>query len=110
MKIEQINNTTIIKDFNSDLPSLITNFNNQIDELIKKNTIIDISNYRYLTIKDFNTFFSIARNYKKAKKSLVLVVSDFDFDTISDKINLVPTLQEAHDIIEMEEIERDLGF
>jgi spore germination protein YaaH len=110
MTIENKGNTTIIKDFNANLPSLITNINIQIDELIKKNTIIDISNYRYLTIKDFNTSFSIARNYKKAKKSLVLVVSDFDFDKVSDKINLVPTLQEAHDIIEMEEIERDLGF
>jgi hypothetical protein len=110
MTKENIKNTTIIKDFNADLPSLVTNINNQIEELVKKNTIIDISNYRYLKIKDFDTFFSIARNYKKAKKSLVLVVSDFDFDKVSDKINLVPTLQEAHDIIEMEEIERDLGF
>lgn len=110
MIIENKENTTIIKDFSSDLPTLITNLNNQIDELVKQNTIIDISSYRYLSIKNFNTFFSMARNYKKAKKSLVFVVSDFDFDTISDKINLVPTLQEAHDIIEMEEIERDLGF
>ena len=27
-----------------------------------------------------------------------------------DEICVVPTLQEAHDIIEMEDIERDLGF
>jgi hypothetical protein len=27
-----------------------------------------------------------------------------------DEIVVVPTLQEAYDIIEMEEIERDLGF
>ena len=26
------------------------------------------------------------------------------------KLVVVPTLQEAHDIIEMDEIERDLGF
>lgn len=110
MKIDTINNTTIIKDSESDLPSLITNLNNQLVELIQQNTIIDISNYRYLTTKDFNTFFGISKAYKKAKKSLVIVVSDFDFDKVSDKINLVPTLQEAHDIIEMEEIERDLGF
>ncbi len=107
----KINKTTnIIKDSESDLPSLITNLNNQLDELILQNTIIDISTYRNLTTKDFNTFFGISKAYKKAKKSLVIVVSDFDFDTISDKINLVPTMQEAHDIIEMEEIERDLGF
>ena len=110
MTIQKTTSSTIIKDSESDLPSLITNLNNQIDELTQQNTIIDISNYRYLTSKDFNTFFGISKAYKKAKKSLVIIVSDFDFDKVSDKINLVPTMQEAHDIIEMEEIERDLGF
>ena len=31
-------------------------------------------------------------------------------DNIPDELVIVPTLQEAFDIIEMEEIERDLGF
>ena len=44
------------------------------------------------------------------KKSFVIIVSDFDFNKVSDKLTVVPTLQEAHDIIEMEEIERDLGL
>ncbi len=110
MKLDKNKTTTIIKYSESDLPSLITNLNNQIDELSQQNTIIDISNFRNLTSKDVITFFSISKAYKKAKKSLVIVVSDFDFDTISDKINLVPTMQEAQDIIEMEEIGRDLGF
>jgi hypothetical protein len=40
----------------------------------------------------------------------VLVIADFDFNKVSHKINIVPSVQEAHDIIEMEIIERDLGF
>ncbi|MEG1239581.1 MAG: ribonuclease Z, partial [Flavobacterium sp.] len=32
------------------------------------------------------------------------------FDEVSEEIIVVPTLQEGFDIIEMEEIERDLGF
>jgi hypothetical protein len=47
---------------------------------------------------------------KKAKKSFVIVASDLDFNSVSDKLTVVPSLLEAHDIIEMEEIERDLGF
>jgi hypothetical protein len=46
--------------------------------------------------------------FKKNKKSFVIVASNIDFNKVSDKITVVPTLQEAHDIIEMEEIERDL--
>ena len=33
-----------------------------------------------------------------------------DLDQMPDEIVVVPTLHEAYDIIEMEDIERDLGF
>ena len=33
-----------------------------------------------------------------------------DLDEMPDEIVVVPTLQEAFDVIEMEDIERDLGF
>jgi hypothetical protein len=48
--------------------------------------------------------------HKKGKKSFVLVVDNVDIDKLPLKMTVVPTLMEAHDIIEMEEIERDLGF
>ena len=41
---------------------------------------------------------------KKNKKSLVIVSSDLS----CDQVNVVPTLSEAYDVIELEEIERDL--
>jgi hypothetical protein len=40
----------------------------------------------------------------------VLVADNVNFNAVPKNIILVPTLLEAHDIIEMEEIERDLGF
>jgi hypothetical protein len=48
--------------------------------------------------------------HKESKKSFVLVTSDIDHNAVSHKLAVVRSLQEAHDIIEMEEIERDLGF
>jgi hypothetical protein len=38
------------------------------------------------------------------------VVSDIDYNAVPDTLTVVPSLLEANDIIEMEEIERDLGF
>ena len=35
---------------------------------------------------------------------------NIDYNAVSSNLIVVPTLLEAHDIIEMEEIERDLGF
>ena len=52
----------------------------------------------------------LSAQHKKSKKSFVIVVPDFDYNAIPEKLTVVPSLLEAHDIIEMEEIERDLGF
>lgn len=42
--------------------------------------------------------------------SRVLVVSREEMHRFSEHINVVPSLQEAYDIIDMERIERDLGI
>ncbi|MDH3323482.1 MAG: ribonuclease Z, partial [Flavobacteriaceae bacterium] len=42
--------------------------------------------------------------------SFVIVSDKVNLDGIPDEIIVVPTMQEAYDVIEMEEIERDLGF
>ena len=63
-----------------------------------------------MTVATIKSFMPLAKLHKKNKKSFVLVVSNFDFNDAPNKLTVVPTKLEAHDIIEMEEIERDLGF
>jgi len=75
-----------------------------------QNLIIDISSHKNLTSSALNTFLPLSNQQKKAKKSFVIVVNDFDFNIISSKLVVVPSKLEAADIIEMDEIERDLGF
>jgi hypothetical protein len=43
-------------------------------------------------------------------KSFVVVVGTMSVSQLPEDIATAPTLQEALDIIEMEEIERDLGY
>ena len=40
----------------------------------------------------------------------MIVAENIDFNDVPASLLVVPTLLEAHDMIEMEEIERDLGF
>ena len=62
---------------------------------------------------DINTLHSIKNNLTKFEASVsknkgtFVVVSKYSFD---ETLNIVPTLQEAQDFIEMEEIERQLEF
>jgi hypothetical protein len=72
--------------------------------------INDLSYHKDLTLKDIKLFSPLSNNIKKAKKSFVLVISDIDYNAVPDTLTVVPSLLEAKDIIEMEEIERDLGF
>jgi|TARA_B110000116_G_C16705088_1_gene521712 hypothetical protein len=76
-----------------------------LDEIL--NFIADLSDV------DINTLNSIKNNLTKfgisvsKNKGTFVLVSKYSFD---DTLNIVPTLQEAQDFIEMEEIERQLDF
>ena len=110
MTIQITENATILKDFDIKLEELILELNANQKNYKDSNIILDIANYHNLKPKDLNDFLSFAKVQNAKKKSFVIVISDFDFTKTSDKINIVPTIQEAFDVIEIEEIERDLGF
>jgi hypothetical protein len=110
MKVDQKGHTTTIKDTQGDLSSFISKVTSQLITFEKTNLIIDLLPYDSLKVADIKLFLSLSKQFNKAKKSFVIVVSDTDFNAIPENLTVVPSLLEAHDIIEMDEIERDLGF
>jgi hypothetical protein len=110
MHTTKSNNSLIFKDFGGDWNSFVTNLTNEFEVFKNENIIIDLKSFSGLKTKDLNVFHAVSKMQKLNKKSFVLVIADFDFNKVSHKINIVPSVQEAHDIIEMEIIERDLGF
>ena len=110
MKVDQKGHTTIIKDTQGDLVSFLMKVTHEHKTFEKCNLIIDISFYKNLSSKDIKIFVPLSKIHIKNKKSFVIVAHDTDFNSISNQLMVVPTTLEAHDIIEMEEIERDLGF
>lgn len=72
-----------------------------------KNFIADLKDVDLATIdKIKDKFITFDRSVSNKKGSFV-IVSQFSFN---DKLTIVPTLQEAYDYIEMEEIERQLNI
>jgi hypothetical protein len=110
MKVETKGHTTTIKDTQGDLVSFLMKLTHEYKSFENHNLIIDISIHKKLTIKELNSFLHLAKQHKKAKKSFVIVAEHIDFNKVSDKLVIVPSRLEAHDMIEMDEIERDLGF
>jgi len=110
MKVETKGHTTTIKDTQGNLMGFLMKVTHEFKTFEKHNVIVDISRHNNLTMKDVKSFSVLSANHKKNKKSFVIVANDIDFNDVPAKMTVVPTLLEAQDIIEMEEIERDLGF
>lgn len=105
-------NTIILEDTAANASEFLHQVVNQYAAVKDKNIIINLSKQADLAIKKLLPYLEISNNHRAAKKSFVLVVNGFDYDDDEnpEELIIVPTLQEAFDIIEMEEIERDLGF
>ena len=110
MKVSVKDKTTILKDTKIDVTAFISQLTSEINKFKTQNLIIDLSNYGAVEKEQVLLFKSLSKTHKAGKKSFVIVVSDADFNEFPDDFIVVPTLLEANDIIEMEEIERDLGF
>lgn len=74
------------------------------------NIVINLQKYKLLNLEELLSFLDISNHHRKNKKSFVLISDTINIDDVPDELNVVPTLQEAQDMIQMEEIERDLGF
>ncbi len=101
------NNTKVVVQENTVLETLITSLKTTA---IAQNIILVLNNA--VSISDINNalFMEIYTAYKTQKKSFIIVSETINFNETPETMVIVPSLQEAHDMVEMEEIERDLGF
>ena len=110
MKVEHKGHTTIVKDTIGNTEEFFFFFFHEYGSFKNSNLIIDLLHDKEINLSKIKLFSELSKRHIKQKKSFVLVADNIDFNSVPSKMTLVPTVLEAHDIIEMEEIERDLGF
>ena len=110
MLIKKKENYKLIYSDENSFSKFYSSFLKKEKEFDKENLIVQISNDINITKEDFLLFLSIAKQKKENSTSLVIVYKDINIDDFPEDFNIVPTLVEAEDIIEMEAIERELGF
>ncbi|MBP6074049.1 MAG: ribonuclease Z [Flavobacterium sp.] len=110
MKVDQKGHTTTIKDTQNNVEAFVGKIMNEYHVFQNQNLILDVSHNKTLTIADLVHFKELAKTHTKAKKSMIIVSDAIDFNKVPTYLNVVPSVLEAHDMIEMDEIERDLGF
>ena len=74
------------------------------------NVILDFSKIINIDLDKILLFSQLSEIHRNNNKSFVIVCEGLEFDKIPDEIVAVPTFKEAEDIIEIEDIERDLGI
>lgn len=111
MIITTLDSYTVLEDEGDD----VINFAMYLERIVPEkyedlNLVINLLKYEKLTLVELIQFLKLSNYQRGGKKSYVFVNNGIDYDLIPDEMMVVPTLQEAGDIIGMEEIERDLGF
>jgi len=110
MIIDRNGNTTIITQEKATVKMLVQNIEQAYDTYKNEHLVVNLSSLDKISSEDIIEFLRLSKNHRGAKKSFVLVSNKVDLANMPDEIFVVPTIQEAFDIIEMEDIERDLGF
>ncbi|MDG5491445.1 ribonuclease Z [Psychroserpens sp. SPM9] len=103
-------NTTIITQEKASIVELVKKIDVLYERFKNNNIIVNITKLDVVTLSDIVEFLQLSNKHRKAKHSFVIVSNSANLDEMPDEIVVVPTTKEAYDIIEMEEMERDLGF
>ena len=111
MKIEHSENFVIVKKDTNQLENFIISLETKINNQLRdKNMIIDLLDFSELTSDLLNLFLKLTVICQKSNNSFVIVNNHINLNEVSGEIMVVPTIQEAKDIVEMEIIERELGM
>ena len=103
-------NTTTITQEKASIIELVKKIEVLYERFKNDNIIVSLTTLDKVTLQDIVEFLQLSNKHRSAKHSFVIVTDKANLNETPDEIVVVPTLQEAYDIIEMEEIERDLGF
>ena len=110
MLFDKKDNITIITQEKASIIELVKKLDILYERFKNDNVIVNLSALSKIPFSDIIEFLQISNRHRARKHSFVIVAEEVYLNNVIDEIIIVPTLQEAFDIIEMEEIERDLGF
>ncbi len=109
----QIKNSTsyiLITPNESSITEFLNNFKKEYNSLNNNNLFINLTKLEPLKPVEVNKLLKWATQSRKLKKSFIIIIQNIVVDDVSEELICVPTLLEAKDTLEMEVIERNLGF
>ena len=110
MNITNKENYLLIEDHNLDIATLATELAQSHRDFEHNNVVVNVLDKGNLEAKDLLAFLEISNLHRENKRSFVIASNPVSVETLPEDIIIAPTLREVEDIINMEELERELGF
>lgn len=110
MIIDQKENTSIITQEKATSVELVKKLQALYPKFSNNNIIVVLTALDAISKDEVVEFLQISNTHRAENHSFVIVSNKINLDEAPEALAIVPTLQEAHDLIEMEVMERDLGF
>jgi hypothetical protein len=110
MIIDKKENYTLISSDEKSFSDFYTYFLKKGNGLDKENLILNIFCEINISKKDYILLSNISQQKKENGTSFVIIYNNINIDDFPENFNIVPSLIEAEDILEMEAMERELGF
>ncbi len=110
MLVYKKDNYTLLKPNKNAVNQFFTEFKNRCSEFTNTHLIIDFSEHFNIKTEKILLLLELSTQHKDNGTSFVIVSNSVEIEDLPEKINVVPTLTEALDILELDAIERDLGF
>ena len=111
MKVTEKGNTKVIQIEAEAITTVLHSIEEQYESLFRAfNLVIDLSESQEdVTEETLESIEALAvEHMEEANKSFVVVTTAVNFNDFDGDLIVVPTKQEAFDLIEMDEIQRDL--
>lgn len=110
MKIDKRKNYTLILLEKESFSAFFDIIKENKKKIEQEHIIIDFSKKNDITEKEILLFSNLIAEHKNNNLSFILVYPKVNIDNFPEDFNIVPTLKEAEDVLDMENIQRDLGF
>lgn len=110
MIFDKEENITIIIQEKSTVVELVKKMQSTYPKFKNDHVIVNLSVMAKVTLADITEFLDLSKQHRHTKRSFVIVTDKVELGAIPNELIVVPTLKEAYDVIELEEIERDLDI
>lgn len=110
MQITEKENYKILKDEKGDLTAFADELTKRHSDFKEYNLVINLLEHKNLSSEQLLMFLEIAMIHFNEKKSFVIVKDNIEIDKVPEDLIVAPTLREAEDVINMDELQRELGL